>query len=298
MNWEEIYNQWMVQRIDDKPIISERLIKKFRKINEHNRNLYLEYHNHFFKNNKLKLSSYRNYRSKIVDFLTYRPIINKKLEDITQENIDDYFYKFIDRDKATSFNNRVSYIKDFFDFHKSKLKIKLEFKIRSTKNEIDNDKDNQAVALRSDQIEFYRQQYYTQPAKLFLFEMVYYDIMNLNELKMLKKYSFDKENREIILKNKKIKIPSHLISLAERLQKGFNVDELIKEIKKELREKNMVENFKYIDITKTRDFAFITCPECGKKYEAIAENWCVKQYYNGGNHWIVCRKCGDLDERK
>ena len=38
------------------------------------------------------------------------------------------------------------------------------------------------------------------------------------------------------------------------------------------------------------------CPECGKYYEATAENWIIKQYHQDGNMWIVCKEvCGKND---
>ena len=42
-------------------------------------------------------------------------------------------------------------------------------------------------------------------------------------------------------------------------------------------------------------FNLWTCPECGEKFEAVAENWCVKQYTEDGKQIIVCREnCGHV----
>ena len=35
------------------------------------------------------------------------------------------------------------------------------------------------------------------------------------------------------------------------------------------------------------------CPQCNKRYEAVVENWCAKQYRKEGSFWIVCRSCGE-----
>lgn len=40
---------------------------------------------------------------------------------------------------------------------------------------------------------------------------------------------------------------------------------------------------------------FWTCPQCGKKFEAIADNWCVKKFSEEGKNWVVCREnCGHV----
>lgn len=40
---------------------------------------------------------------------------------------------------------------------------------------------------------------------------------------------------------------------------------------------------------------FWRCPECGEKFEAVAENWCVKQYTENSKQIIVCREnCGHV----
>lgn len=305
MDWEELYRKWTSEKIDGQQIFDKKLIPKINDINEYNRELYVEYHNYFLSDGSL--SSYKNYRSKIFNFLTDNHIKRKKLYEITQEDLENYFLEHIYIDKATTFNSRVNYISDFFKFHKDKLRIELVFnKLLSNKAEIEKDKNNVSVPLTSEQIEFYRQRYYIQPIKLFLFEMVYYTGISLKDFRALNYGLFNKEQGEFILKNnKRIKVPLHLIPIVERLKNEwfFNANkdyaELINEIKKELREDGIVENFKYSDIIKTaEETAFIKCPECGEKFEAIANNWCVKQYYASGQHWIVCRKCGDINETK
>ena len=53
------------------------------------------------------------------------------------------------------------------------------------------------------------------------------------------------------------------------------------------------DNIKPKDIFKeTRDKLSFRCPQCGKTYEAIVDNWCVVQYTENGKLWIVCRDCG------
>lgn len=305
MDWNKLYKQWQSEKIDEQPMFNKSLIKKFNNMNEYNRELYVEYHNYFLKESDRNPTSYKTYRSKLINFLTNENIRQKKLYELTQIDLDNYFAEYMLEDKQSTFNSRVGYIKDFVKIHKDKLIIELDFdKYLTTKNEIEEDMDNVAVPLNSEEIELYREIYYSQPIKLFLFEMIYYTNISLKDLRLLNYNLYNKKEGAFILKNgKEFKVPTQLSPLVERLkdESFFNSNKnyilLINEIKKDLRDNGILENFKYSNITKTtEESAFINCPECNEKFEAIVDNWCAKQYYEGGNNWIVCRRCGGLNE--
>lgn len=305
MDWNKLYNQWQLEKLEGQPIINKQMIKKFNNMNEYNRELYVDYHNYFLNKRKGSLTSYKNYRSKLIDFLTDSNIRNKKLHEITQEDLDNYLYERLNNEKSTTFTSRIDYIKDFLIFHKDKLQRKLVFdNLRYTSSEIEKDKENKATPLTCEQVEKIREIYYTQPTKLFAFEMIYNERISLKELKLLKYKLFHKDLGVFILSDDtRIKVPEHLFPLIDSLKedKFFNSDksysDLINEVKKELREHGVVQNFKYSDIIKTvEDMTFIKCPECGKKSEAIVDYWCAKQYNEGTRFWIVCKKCGEQSE--
>lgn len=305
MNREEIYKKWSSLNIKGKPMLGIPTIVKFNEINDYYFGLYVEYHNYFFRENSdKKISSYKTYRSKIVDFILKLSILNKRMYEITQDDIEDYFNIYIYENKNT-FNSRVSYIKDFMIFHNDKYSAELKFDhLLNNQQEILEDEENAPVILSSEEIEAYREKYSNEPIKLFLFEIIYYSGISPDDLRLLKYNLFHKEVGAFILKNNiKVEVPKNLYSLIEKLKddeffnSNKNYTELINQIKRELRQSNILENFKPSDIKYTvKERAFFKCPECGKKLEGIVDNWCAKQYYKEGNYWIVCKECGEINE--
>ncbi|MBE7033318.1 MAG: hypothetical protein E7406_03730 [Ruminococcaceae bacterium] len=134
--------------------------------------------------------------------------------------------------------------------------------------------------------------------KQFILEMFFFTPLTIAEIQNYQKEQCLFDNNSIYFKGEKYPVPNTLINLMREMEErnilhGTHYTRgTTEEIQKDLAKFGM-EDISSQGAKNTRDAIFWTCPQCGKKYLAIAENWCVKQYTENGENWIVCREiCG------
>ena len=153
--------------------------------------------------------------------------------------------------------------------------------------------------MSADQISMARDILRTDIRKRFVFDMMYYTSLSMEEIGKLRIGNVDFINRKIRFGKKENDVPKALVDLIHGMQlsgefeKTYDIMTTIEQMRKELSQYGL-DNLKSTDGKETRKATFWKCPQCGCEYEAIAENWCVKQYTDGGENWVVCReKCGN-----
>lgn len=295
---EKIYTEWLNTRIDGKVLCGEDTIKKCRLLSDYNFNSFVEYQDDFFRQGK-SIKSYKSIRSKILEFLSSSKIREINLEDISQEDIDEYLFEFIKNESDSNYNNRVKYIKGYFEFHKDKLKndIELSSLLIETK-EITTSKNYVKSSLTAEQVALCEEKYQNDLTKLCIFKLLYYTDITTDEIIDLKYSDFDTFDNSFNIGGRKIFVPNSMVELisclrdAPILSRKFYIDHIVKNMKQELKEVG-ISNFKPKDMQKTHELLFWRCPQCGCKYEAVVDNWCARQFTDNGKFWIVCReKCG------
>lgn len=127
--------------------------------------------------------------------------------------------------------------------------------------------------------------------------MFFFTPLTIEEIKKFQKEESVFDDNSIYFQEKRYPVPESLIKLIKEMDessllRGTHYTRgTTEDIQKDLSEYGM-EDISSQGAKHTRDAIFWTCPQCGEKYLAIAENWCVKQYTDNGENWIVCReKC-------
>ncbi len=292
---EEIYSEWeKITCEDGTAFFGKESRKKFDKISDVHFSLYERYQSHLFAIETNRKSAV-NRRSRILDFLLWLESINCSLSNITQDALDTYFAGK-KKDKATTITSRVNYLKDFFIYHAEIFSETIDVdRYRKSAENI-----AKMQQLTPYQISHCRQRYKDDWRKLYIFEMIYYTDFTDEEIKNVKIEDVNHMDCSIQNKDasKKIHVPSHLIELIDKMNErgifgcSFDIVAYIGQMREELKSLN-IQNFNVKDGIATRRKTFCECPQCGNKYEMIADNWCVIQYTENGAFWIVCReKCG------
>ncbi len=290
MNREKIYRQWKTTKDSTgEALCNDAMIKKFRKISDQNFQYYIEYQDYLLTQGKA--GSLKTIRSKVVDYLIFMGTFD--LKDTTQEIIDNYFKRY-KNENPKSFNSRIFYLMGFFNYFSLKDNLEIEKFKKATDN-----KEKSMSRITAEQISQTREKYKNNIKKLFVFEMMYYTSLSMAEIGKIKLDNLDPVTNTLCYKKKKNPIPKSLINLIQTMHytgefdKPHDIMSTIKQMRKELAE-NGLEKLTATDGRETRKTTFWKCPQCGYEYEAIAENWCVKQYTENGENWVVCReRCGN-----
>lgn len=286
MNREALYEEWQKKTWNRQALCDTKTINKFRKISDPNFEYYMQYQNSLFSKEEA-INVFKNRRSKVVDFLVF--ISDCDLKDITQNEVDGYFKKFETEAPSTN-NSRVSFLKNFLEFFSLENKVDVEQHKKPT------DKSRKKMTrISAQQISEIRENYKDDTIKRFIFEMMYYTTLSMDEIGRFKIDYFHPENNTISYGKKENKIPKSLAALIQKMHATGEFNNLrdpksiIDKMKKELKKRG-VANLTSTDGNETRKTTFWKCPQCGEEYEAIAENWCVKQYTDNGENWVVCRE--------
>lgn len=282
----------------------DKSINNLKSLSDINLYYYLDYLNLLIENNSLD-DSFKTMRSSQVDFLKFLSDKNLIFIDIKQDIVDEYFSMYSHQDSQTT-NNRVNYLKNFISYFSINNDIDLDkHKIKSARNEAKMPIIKAAELSKAKN--YYRKirqneksnstSYIVATKKLFVLEMFFYtDLSEKNIGKYFKGNRKISEN-SLDFNNKQYPVPLSLIELIREINESPNTYDtldmktVVNSMKIELSSFNM-ENLSSKGAEQTNKKLFWTCPQCGEKYLAIAENWCVKQYTDNGENWIVCReKC-------
>lgn len=309
MDFEEQYQILLTEKFEGKIVTGKPTITKMKLINPLNREILINFHHHYMgliKTHQEKLSNYKNYRSKIIGFLLDKEINQKSIIEIEQSDIERYFSNRIDEDnKPDTYNSRMPFVQKYFDFCEDQLVHSINFNSikRYSLTEIEEQRENYAIPLSLKDIDAIRKVFKEQPLELFVFEMLYHTNANIEDLRQCNIKNFDLDSHSFTLRSKIIIVPESLLPIIDMVKDDseyFNSDrdynELIRVMKSKLAIKGLRhQSFKPIDIRKTREeVSFLKCPECPNSYEAVAENWVIKQYSKEGEKWIVCKNCGGI----
>lgn len=302
MNLEAEYERLLSETYNGKVVTGKPTITKIKKLNVYNRKVFIDFHNYFYSkivDGNEDLDSYRGYRSKILDFLSDNLVKSKSLTEISQADVESYFQSKYEVENSQTYNSRIHYVQKIFDF----VNLPNPIQFTSIPKKEENDKINPAVALTISEIESIRKLFKDQYIKLFCFEMLYQTDITLEELKESNYSNFNNASLEFVLKNRPIPVPRSLPPIIEKLKgdtEYFNVsrdyNDLIKSMRQDIIGSGIRKaSFKPSDIWKTvEEVTYYKCVGCGHTYEAIADNWCLKQFEPEGSLWLVCRfECGE-----
>ena len=284
-------------------------INKLKQLSDENLQYYLSYLNNLLYKKELG-DSFKQYRSKQLDFLKYISKNNCELLNVSQNIIDDYFEIFANELPSTK-NTRVQYLKPLFLFHDINH-IDLD-KHLSEKTDKENNKNKDIMprisAEKFSEAKFFyvsirnnnninSEEYIDATKKLFVLKMLFYTPLSQSKIGVFfkTKHQFDENN--IYFDGEKYSVPQSLILLLKEMQAQesnyltLDIKTHITKMRIDLAEFNM-ENLNSKDADKTTETIFWSCPQCGEKFLAIAENWCIKQYTEDGDNWVVCKEnCG------
>ena len=273
-----------------KPLFGSDTIDRLFRLPEQSLSDYLSYLNYVESTGNI--NTIQTYRSKQLDFLEYISHRNCDINNITQSVVDDYFKKYDSIDKSNgTFNTRIGYIKPFLEFFSldgidvNKFTKPVDKKVKKMKR------------LSAKNISEARYEFRNDAKKLFVFEMIYYTEFSMTEIGEIQKEHIDYSSRSISYCGKESVLPEKLMAFIQKnesilFDESFDMTTTIEKMREDLAEYGM-DNLTATDGKETRKALFWTCPQCGKQFEAVAENWCVKQYTQDGENWVVCREyCG------
>ena len=303
-----IYEEWQNKMVEGQggeleKFCSEQTIKKLEQICDKNFYYYVQYQNHL--EDKLKKKENKNYatlktqRSKILNFLISNELGNRPLEMITQKTLNKYFEKIYGSGiEGDTFATEVRYVKRFLKYLNEEGYILNNYDFPELKNLNSKTEKNLMKPLTPEQVSIFYDSYKDSPEYLYVFDMKYYTDFKDVDIKNLSMDNIDIDNSRITVNNTSINVPkkviAHILELdkKKKLGKLSSVSAYFAKLKP-LFQKMGFDNIKPKDIFKeTRDKLSFRCPQCGKTYEAIVDNWCVVQYTENGKLWIVCRDCG------
>jgi len=295
MDRKIFYDKWNSLMFDGTVFCDKQSMKGFDKFTDFNFELYVKWQDDYLSQENFKISSFRNRRSKIIDFLKSAPDLNK----ITSTEINDYFMRHLGKEADKTYTSRIDLIKAFFLFSKKYIDIEYDFeRLRLKSSEMETSEKNTMKALTAEQVSLCMQRYKNDITKLYIFKMLYYTNFTKDDITKITYANYDAIDHSFRYKKKHEYISSDLALLVEQakrlpiLNTKSDIGSIMDEMKEELREYN-IDNFKPKDLTATKEKTFWKCPQCGSKYEATIENWCAKQFTDEGELWIVCkRKCG------
>lgn len=294
MNREKIYEIWSSKRLQNGELIAgTKTINNCKRLSDENFDIFYKYIESIIGD-----SSFRQRRSKVLDFLLYLDENKINFQSVTQKSMDIYFEKCRQKKEAdNTIISRVNYLKSMFDFYKGTVENEIDFdKYRISKTEIK--KKNPMKSLTIKQLEACRELYRDDMEKQYVIEMLYETEFTDGDLVELTYDKFDIVDRSFNFNGKKVMISQQLANIIEKVKNTkiftnkYYVMTLLEHIKNDL-ENIDIANINPQDLKKTRKNMMFMCPQCNKRYEAVVENWCAKQYRKEGSFWIVCRSCGE-----
>lgn len=296
-----------VRNKDNKPVFSKITLPRLKKLPTQSFWPFIEYYEKFFVSEN-RIDSFNTYMSQILPLLEYLATINCDLESITQEIMDEYLGKFKGQKGLT---HKIDGIKDFLEKLNlsNGISITHHYPILSVNDEEKEDMPIITAEKLSGAKEVYlkvikscesngttdNEEYLNAVKRLFILEMFFNTPLRKEYVKAFQKGDGEFIDNTIYFKDKEYYISNE--QLTDLILKARNMDTFDIEVNVDHMEKELADFDMGIlhprGAKKTRDAIFWTCPQCGKKYLAIAENWCVKQYTDNGDNWIVCREiCG------
>ena len=301
---EKIYSKWKnTRRTDGKLAFGEETLERVKNLSDQALLCFDEYFDSIVASGAV--DSMQTYRSKILSFLEYISARNIELSEVTQEVIDAHFFE--NREKGLE--ERGFYLKKLFayfnvegidvDKHKNPKNRSAAEKMPWINAETfsraqdiyKSVRKSNAAGENEDSIKKYK----LATKKLFVLKMFFYTPLRIEYIGDYWKIGLPVEDNAIIFNGKMYNVPLSLIELITEIRESGLIDDpmdmktILDNLRNELAEFNMGK----LDSTgakKTRDTIFWTCPQCGNIFEAIAENWCVKQYTEDGENWVVCRE--------
>ncbi len=300
LEWEKAYDSLRMLLPNGKRINSEEIINRVKRLNEWHREMFMDYYNHFLIENKI--SSFKTHRHPILQFLLQESINKKRFGQITQQDIDDFLMNKMDSNKKiqmTTVDNNQSAIKSYFTHYANELSfVPIYMDIKNEEKNL----MNKVSPLKCGEIEDIRNIIKDEPYLQFIVEFAYENRIRFENSREYNKKNYNEKTgtftsttgKDIILSEKLKQIVERIKNTEEftnpRYKQGFSKKVLYEKLK----EKGFNRPIKSSDINETFDRSTsFKCPGCGNVYEAIAENWIIKQYHENGQLWIVCKeKCG------
>lgn len=292
-----------MKNADGELLWGEKSINNLMLLSDINLSHYLGFLDFSVENSKLD-DSFKSTRSTHLDLLKFVSTLDIDLIDITQNIVDDYFIQY-SHQAQSSINNKARFLKPFLSFFPLKNHISLDSYIVEPEN--NDDKMPRIKAEELSKAKFlYRKvretteladnkDYIIATKKLFVLEMIFYTRLSEKNIGKYFKGDMAHDDCSIFFKNNRYFVPKSLINLINEIHgspkayETLDVKTAIDSLKDDLSSLNM-SNLSSKGAEKTTKTIFWTCPQCGREYEAIAENWCVKQYTENGENWIVCRE--------
>lgn len=289
MNRKGVYDRWNSSKVS---------INKMNKISERNFEAFVDCIDQLLDN--FTEDSVNNYKSNIVNFLIHPIIQGLSIYEITQEHVEEYIIEMYEEGIAdNTINNKIRFVQKLFELEAPENYHNIDWNGLTTKaSEIAT--RNKAQILTAKDISNCRELYKSDLRKRYVFEMMLQtDVKDktISHFKTSKLLIEEKEEQRIytIIESKKNTeaIPELLgeliLEMENRGYHGFDLKTCIEQMKEELKPLGIT-NFKRSDLTLYRKERFITCPECGTRYEATESNWCLKKYNKSDTYYIVCRE--------
>lgn len=304
MDRNVIYSELMqMQSTDGISLIGPKDMKNIKLLPDYNLEYFYIYAKAYISKNDKEVA--KNYVSIVNRFLTHISKFNCDLKGVNQELVNSFFEANKNHSQST-INNYKIWLSNFFSFFYLLEKIDLS----QFKGKIES-KDNKIISAEklSKAKEVYRkirresdkdsEDYKTATKSLFVLEMLFSVPLSMNDIGRFHKEKGKYSKNKIYFEGETYDAPASLISLIEEMYvtnlffETNDITSTVNRMKKELSDYDMgtlTAKKKDGGAKATRDAIFWACPQCGEKYEAVAENWCVKQYTPNGENWVVCRE--------
>ena len=306
MNWDQEYRKLEDERIDDKIVSGTKTINRIKQLSESNRAIFIEYHSFWMdeiSKGKKKFTSYGNYRTAAIDLLEYLTQHKLTLNDLTQNILDEFYFSFQDTTKKeVKTNNKNAFVNLFLETFADRIITELDFnKMRfSSKSVIDAQESTEPLNSEEvDQIKLYlMERIYDR----LIFELSYKNDLTIAQIMKISWKNYDEDSHNFYIDEKLISLDSELINLIHskkddlsffrefRNETDFKkyIADLSKELQRNKKLKRMI-TWKNISMAKSI-MTYIKCPHCGESFEAVSENWVIRQYDLRGKMWIVCKE--------
>lgn len=313
MDRREIYSMWLAttyrnQDGYDTPLCNEKTIQKFNSVNDFNLKCYADYQDFYLRTRDV--ASIPSIRAKILQFLLSDGVKKIPLKDVTVSVLDQFFENRKQTAARQTFESIVSYLSGFFEFLQSERIVSNVFvseKYRAWALECPDSNSKAAQPMRAGQVSEFRNYLLAEAVEhpvyreyLYVFDMLYYSDFENHQIKSLTvSDNVDVQSNLIRFGDSICQVPlrviENILALNEtgRLGNLLNVRQYILNMRPLLEEEFDFENIRPKDIKETRKKCFLQCPQCGRSFEAVIENWCGMQYSETGEIWIVCKECGN-----
>lgn len=313
MDRNKIYSTWLAttyrsQDGYDTPLCNEKTIQKFNGVNDFNLKCYADYQEFYLSTRDV--ASIPSIRAKILQFLLSNGVKSIPLSDVTESILDEFFENRKQTAARQTFESIVSYFSGFFEFLQSERIVSNVFaseKYRAWALECPDSNSKAAQPMRARQVSEFRNYLLAEAVEhpvyreyLYVFDMLYYSDFENHQIKSLTvSDNVDVQSNLIRFGDSICHVPirviENILALSDtgRLGNLLNVRQYILNMRPLLEEEFDFENIRPKDIKETRKKCFLQCPQCGRRFEAVIENWCGMQYSETGEIWIVCKECGN-----